>query len=65
MSSRRRKSVLLPTRWKLTMTKAVIERHHDGWLTIHERGSSGVPCIPLSPAERRRLFQKLSGDYRD
>ena len=49
--------------WCLEFEECIIEREADGLLTIEARDDDVVAC--LSPTEARRLFQRLSGDYRD
>ncbi len=47
--------------WSLTLNKTCFERGEKGSLRITFDGQQRE----FSPKETRRLFQKLSGDYRD
>ena len=50
--------------WQMQTKDARIERHENGVLSINPEDDD-LDVVHLSPSEARRLFQKLSGDYRD
>jgi hypothetical protein len=49
--------------WKLTVTDGVVARLSTGEVYVAKH--SKIVAVILTPSEARRLFQKLSGDYRD
>ena len=49
--------------WHLTVREGLVERVADGQLNCMR--PSWQTVFKLSPSEARRLFQKLSGDYKD
>ena len=49
--------------WKLTVADGVVSRINTGHIYVARRAKT--VAVILAPTEARRLFQKLSGDYRD
>lgn len=49
--------------WTLMVRDGVVSRVNTGHVYIARR--SKIWCVVLTPPEARRLFQKLSGDFRD
>lgn len=49
--------------WRLKVREGQIERGADG--QVQYLRPSWQTVFKLSPTEARRLFRKLSGDYRD
>ena len=50
--------------WTVRFKECEVSRDADGIVTIESSVSDGCPSC-LTPTEARRLFQKLSGDYKD
>jgi len=51
--------------WRLAMGDTVIERVENGAVFLTQKKSMGSDAVILSPGDVRRLYQKISGDYRD
>lgn len=57
-----KKKVWKEWRLEFQMADVSFQRNINGSLTVYSH--CGEPC-DISPREARRLFQKLSSDYRD